>query len=234
MHPAFTQTANLTGVWKPTTAMTEARHAFCMVTLRDGTVLAAGGWNDRTTLATTEMYDPKTETWTRKGDMTGRRALFQMVLLNDGRVLAAGGWDSRVRGPVKSAEIYDPKRGTWAPAAELHTPRYGFKMLTLLDGSVMALGGQAASNEALRSVEIYHPQKKAWTPAAPMAAGRCRFDAIQLGGYGLVLVAGGLQEPTGGPNPFTDKSELYDPVTNSWEPTDGMGVPRGYHRICFT
>ena len=88
------------------------------VALADGRVLIAGGHGIDGTgalepLASAELYDPATGTFTATGSMQVPRVFFSMVLLADGRVLVAGGLTGSFGSTttVGSAELYDPKTG---------------------------------------------------------------------------------------------------------------------------
>ena len=66
----------------------------------DPAVLVAGGAYP----ATSELYDPRNESWTATGDMVEDRFDSAATLLPDGAVLVAG---------AGTAELYDPRSGTW-------------------------------------------------------------------------------------------------------------------------
>ena len=60
--------------------------------LPDGTVLAAGGAPDETTMVTAaELYDPATRSWTTAPQLLEARGGAKAVLLLDGSVLIVGG-----------------------------------------------------------------------------------------------------------------------------------------------
>jgi hypothetical protein len=81
----------------PTGSLNAARGAHTATLLTDGTVLIAGGFNliNPTTpdiLASAEIYNPSTSTFTNTGSLTGTRWQNTATLLNDGSVLIAGGF----------------------------------------------------------------------------------------------------------------------------------------------
>jgi hypothetical protein len=73
--------------------------------LRHGKVLVAGGG-----LASTELYDPSSGTWTATGSMIEARCCHTATRLRDGMVLVVGG--SPGLGTLASAERYDSGSGT--------------------------------------------------------------------------------------------------------------------------
>ncbi|EIE23307.1 galactose oxidase [Coccomyxa subellipsoidea C-169] len=122
------------GTWTSTGPMTTPRGSFQMVGLPNGNVLAAGGSSNSNDingeLASAEIYDVATGTWTATGSMATKRSNFQMVLLADGTVVAAGGI---VQSPTytASSEIYDPASGTWSTTGSLGQARAFFQMVAL-------------------------------------------------------------------------------------------------------
>ena len=103
-----------TGTFTLTGSMTTARMFATASLLPDGRVLVAGGDRDMGPnlgigshpLASAELYDPATGTFTPTTSMTTARAQATATALLDGRVLIAGGTNDS--GGLSSAELYQP------------------------------------------------------------------------------------------------------------------------------
>ena len=82
-----------------------ARHTGTL--LNTGKVLVAGGNNQVDILATAELYDPVSRTFSATGSMTTPRWRHTETLLLNGTVLMTGGVDNNDT-KLASAEIYTP------------------------------------------------------------------------------------------------------------------------------
>lgn len=82
-------------VWRFTDSMLESREQFAHTALKDGRILVTGGYYQEGSgfpvRNTCEIYDPKTESWSRTGSMLIRRRGHTCTLLPDGKVLVTGG-----------------------------------------------------------------------------------------------------------------------------------------------
>jgi hypothetical protein len=154
-----------TGTFGPTGSMTTARAGQTATVLADGRVLIAGGLSaghvvtGKEILASAELYDPETGTFSPTGSMTTARDGQTATVLSDGRVLIAGGLNitETTAGPLASAELYDPKTGSFSPTGSMTTARDGQTATLLSDGRVLIAGGRDLFGNSLSSAELYQP-----------------------------------------------------------------------------
>src|ERR1700737_417633 len=105
-----------------TGSMATARYFHTAAVLADGTVLVVGGYGGGGPLASAEIYDPATRTFSPTGNLAAARYLHTAMVLADGTVLVVGGYG--VGAYLASAEIYDPATRTFSPTGSLATARY--------------------------------------------------------------------------------------------------------------
>jgi glucose/arabinose dehydrogenase/N-acetylneuraminic acid mutarotase len=91
------------------------------------------------TLATTEMYDPATNSWIPKAPMPTGRRTFMVGYLNS-RFQVMGGEATPAGGAFPQNEEYDPVTDTWRSLRDMRTPRHGGAAGTIA-GQVFVAGG---------------------------------------------------------------------------------------------
>jgi hypothetical protein len=226
-----------TNAFSPTSPLAGARGLHTATLLANGRVLITGGgpasWLSVPPgpyLASAELYDPKTGTFSPTGSMTTAREDQTSTLLADGRVLIAGGNGYRSVG-VASAEIYDPKTGKFTATGSMTEAR-GFHTATLLaDGRVLIVGGNSGTwsfnGPSLASAEIYDPKTGKFTATGRMTIGRVWHTATLLSD-GRVLITGGCRDNAGS-FLFLASAEIYDPKTGKFTATGSMADQRLYH-----
>jgi hypothetical protein len=133
--------------------MTRMRHKHEATLLTDGTVLIAGGSDERDgrgAYTSAEIYNPMKGTFTVTGNMNAARYKLQgtSVLLTDGRVLIAGGADR--------AEVFDPATNTFSyTSGSLGTTRLFAAATRLQNGQVLITGGYDDNNAVSSNAWIY-------------------------------------------------------------------------------
>ena len=178
--------------------------------LGNGQAMVAGGRDYANNLiTTTQVFDPRTRTWSTTGAMSTIRIEATSQILQSGKAISIGGANATGT-TLATAEIYDPATGTWSATASMTTARRAAASTVLSDGRVLAAGGYNNTTTPT-SAEIYDPATGQWTTAASMNRTRTRFSLVTLAD-GRALAAGG--------NGTT--AEIYDPATNTWTLTSPM------------
>src|SRR6266568_3445749 len=80
------------GVWAPTGSLATVRQGNSTTLLPNGKVLVTGGYNNVSGyLASSELYDPTSNSWSSAESMGSGRSEHTATLLPNGKVLIAGG-----------------------------------------------------------------------------------------------------------------------------------------------
>jgi hypothetical protein len=218
------------GTWQPAGGLKAPRQSATVTLLRNGKVLAAGGFGN-TVLSSAELFDPATGGWTFTGSMHDVRWVAAATLLANGKVLIAGGSSVASVVGTRGAELYDPTNGSWVVTGSLTNERCAFTLTLLPNGKVLAAGG-FGTNGAVATAELYDPTTGAWTPTGSLQTPRGSHTATLLPN-GKVLVAGGTDffgTASSTPiDPTRASAEIYDPATGIWVPTGSMSLPRSIH-----
>ncbi len=199
------------GKFTATGSMAETRQ-FCglanhPVTLKNGKVLIAGGYNGQV-LSTAELYDQSSGTFSQTGSMSAERWCPTVTLLTDGKVLVAGGY-SQTGGYQNTAELYDPSRGTFSATGNMTTARDSAMATLLSNGKVLLVGG-ADPNE-LKSAEIYDPSTGKFKATGSLPAPlEWPYTGLALLKNGEVLVTGFSQGSA---------AQLYNPKSGKFTST---------------
>ena len=237
---ATTPTAELydasTNSWRTLAPAANSRSQHTATLLPDGRVLVVGGIAVATpgapaqSVATAEIYDPATNSWSPAGSLTLGRSGHTATLLPDGRVLVVGGESRNASGATDltaSTEIFDPATNSWSATGPLTAARQGHTATLLANGQVMVVGGQTdlsrgdnlifvgvglAAVAPSSSAELFDPATNSWKPIAPLATERAGHTTTLLPG-GQVLVVGGVGRD--GSTPLAT-SERYDPAADRW------------------
>jgi hypothetical protein len=208
-HPSLGQN------WTATGSLVTAREGDTATLLSNGKVLIAGGDTGgpaATALATAELYDPASGTWTATGSLATARGAHTATLLPNGKVLVAGGNDQN-NNYFTSAELYDPASGTWSAAGSLNTRRGSHTATLLSNGKVLVAAGYNNTG-VIAGAELFDPASGpngTWTATGSLNTAR-KIHTATLLTNGKVLVVGGIDST--GVNP-TASAELFDPASGA-------------------
>ncbi|NOJ91413.1 hypothetical protein HMI51_00395 [Corallococcus coralloides] len=198
-----------TDFWTSAGMLANARFGHTATLLANGKVLVVGGQDVDPVLgypvpmATAELYDPATHSWSAAGSMASARAFHAVAALSTGPVLVAGGHDGT--GYTATAEWYDPVTNSWSVTGAMGTPRDGHALHLLSTGKVLALGGFDGA-ALTRVTELYDPATGTWAVSGAMSTPRYNQATTALA-TGDILVAGGYLSPSA----LNTTVELYRP-----------------------
>ncbi len=198
--------------------------------LADGRVLIAGGFSwspgaEAVPLASAELYNPATRTFSATGPMSVPRAGHTATLLADGRVLIAGGRNGEQA--LGTAEIYNPSTASFGPAFAMIAARSAHSATLLPNNAVLVAGGLDNVWLPLSTTEIFSVTSGTFAAADNMVSMRQGHAAVRLASGTVLFVGGGDLGPSAA-------AELYDPATGRFAPTGGLSMPRDRGAFALT
>lgn len=218
----------------PGPPMTVKRWSHTATTLADGRVLVTGGRTGSTAangvvLATAEIYDPATNTWTETASpMNVARRSHTATLMQDGRVLVAGGGNGVVTttsAAIQSAEIFDPAAGTFTLIGDMITKRSAHSATLMAGGTILITGGSAGNGTLFptTAAEIFNPVGNTFTSVGPMNFPHLAQNPGQLRDGRLIQPSSYYNNThTSAGGVITAESEIYNPATQLFTPIEPM------------
>lgn len=231
-----------TNTFAAAASMRAPRMAHTATLLSSGKVLVTGGiisLADVTTAVTTslntsEIYDPATNTWSPGPNMTRPRATHGGIRIDKDRILVCGGitWRNfiffRIPSITNTAEVYDERTNRFSSVGSMPTARALFGLAQFASGKVIAAAGISgdivAGGTPTAACALFDPTTNGWTAAAPVAGARAMPAGVLLRD-GRYAVFGGGNGNLFAPGPV-DTCEAYDPVTNKWTALAKMSITR--------
>ncbi len=148
----------------PSMQSPRAIHDPNQIELNDGRLLVSGGIDvpsllgamNSAPVATAEVFDPSTNSWTLV-PMAQARVAHAAVLLDDGRAVVLGGAQGTLQTLSSTAgtEIFDPTTNTWSAGPTLQQARAAAAGVVMANGAVYLLGGQGGpTNTTLVTIEL--------------------------------------------------------------------------------
>lgn len=210
--------------------LTEGRSHHTSTLLPDGRVVVIGGESATgEPLASVEVFDVATETWSALPALPDGRANHTTTALPGGELLIVGGARSNANGSPSpddvrdTAILYDPSGAGVVTEIALGAPRGGHHALPLPDGDILVVGGSNDTpgsactsvpdchyGKALATSERFDVEARTFSAAGSMAGPRMLFGAVTLRD-GSPLVVGGATDTTS-----LARVERFDPSLMSF------------------
>jgi hypothetical protein len=173
-----------------------------------------GGFSDGGLTNTTRIYCTCTDTWSTGAPCPASLSAYA-VGIYDGVIFLAGGFDGA--SAVNTLYEYMPPN-LWSTRAPMPTAVHsaGFGVI---NAKLYVASGNDGNGE-VSTLYIYDMPSDTWTTGAPVP--------VPVTGPGSAVLNGKLYL-FGGGSPFpmsTAVTQVYDPVTNSWNLCPNMNVPR--------
>ena len=177
--------------WQEGTPMPTARGALTADFI-NGVLYAVGGvggvGSSRTPVATNEVYDPMSNSWSETTPMPTARH-HHVSAVSNGQLYIIGG---RILGDGVKSEInealtnlndnekFDPINKTWSIREQMPTKRSGVAAeVSPLSGNIYVFGGQSLTG-AYKITEIYDTKANKWTSGPDMPTPRLGLEAIAI------------------------------------------------------
>jgi hypothetical protein len=209
-----------TKAFAATGPMAAARTSHQALSLKDGRVLVVGGRNSNSTsadaLASTEIYDPTTETFAPARPMTTARSFPAVSALPDGKVLVVGGFATA---QLATAEIFDPATGFFAKTGSMTSARAGHTTTLTMAGTVLVAGGYDGKANS-STAEIFNPATGSFSAPISLVSGPRTGPSAALLPDGSILLAAGFNGVS------LSTSELWKPATGLFEAAADLAEAR--------
>ena len=174
--------------------------------------------------------------------LAGPRCRADPSLAFCGKVLLVGSSTEAPPSPqndAHAADLFDPRDGQWTRAAntlhiranpgavQIDGPACTSDPTRGACGKVLVVGGNAG--ETPDTAELYDPARNSWTPAHPLLFFHYLwFSTVLLHGPRCGSLCGKVLVAAGGGGQGA-KSEIYDPMTDTWTATGSLVTPRVEH-----
>ncbi len=222
----------LTNEWTSVMPMPTSRSGSAIAVYQNK-IYVIGGTVGNGYVGNNEVYDPATNMWETKASMPTPRADLSASVVND-KIYLIGGKRYSNTAPFFNEtninEVYDPTNDTWSTKTVIPTPVQGYAS-AVVNGKIYVMGGSLESLSLEKTLisaadQVYDPQNDSWSSTAKLPA---------VDSYGAAGATEGVMAPQriyciGGysDGEFTAKTQMYNPVNNSWSIVDPMPTPRAY------
>ncbi len=182
----------ITGQWSQKAPMSKPRKNFA-ADLLHGKIYAFGGseyytQNNQDELASVEVYDPETDTWTFAAEMPEPRASHAVAVLNaKAYILGGSDWVDGSYKNIAEIDVYDPNLDSWERLNAKINTRF-LLAASASSGKIYAIGG-AGFEGSSQLVEEFNPANNEIREVTSMPTGRSSMSAVNY--HNAVYVIGG-------------------------------------------
>jgi large repetitive protein len=165
------------------------------------------------------VYDPSTDSWSKKAPMPLRVNRVQAVMVA-GKIYMIGGM-IRYKAPTiesNKVQIYDPATDSWSEGAPMPRPRSAGG-IAVHKGRIYYAGGISKST-SVKWLDVYNPATDTWRSLPDMPVARDHFHATVVGGS--LYAIGGRQHGTG---KLVKRNDRFNISAGSWRKKSLARVP---------
>ena len=173
-------------------------------------------------LPNTEIVRAAEDSWVSKAPMHEARSGLGVAVVND-KIYAIGG--SGKGGFCAFNEEYDPETDTWTFKASMPTPRSLFGIAVYQD-KIYCIGGYTIEGAGTDVNEVYDPATDSWETKASMPSARLGLQANIVNSK--IYLIGGYEWSNGTSVGVSSRTEVYDPVTDTWTSKASIPTPVSY------
>ena len=201
--------------WTTKTPMPTPRGQAATVVGGDGKIYVIGGLNETFPFNTTEVYDPSTNSWTKRAPIINN-GLFGAAAVKgvDGLIYVIGGSE------LDSVYAYNSTSDTWTEKASIPTGVWTPGAVTGNDGRIYVIGGEEEGGVESKRLQIYNVTSDTWTTGPSMPTARSELRVVK-DSNGFIYAIGGYDG-----SHATDVVEVYDPYSNTWSTRKPMPQAR--------
>ncbi|NQU49001.1 MAG: hypothetical protein HQ519_10175 [Planctomycetes bacterium] len=242
-----------TDSWTNGAPMSQFRAGCTANVLPDGRVLVAGGTKGganrelysvddimTTSLRTTEIYDPVSDTWSAGPSMSMPKAGGVSIALDNDEIMIAGGitytsiFGIKIPDFANDVQFYNPSTNSFRNK-NMNEKRALFGITKMNNGKVLLSGGAGGDIFSIGPIvkqEVYNPATNSFSGAPPLTRAVAFSTTVALAD-GRAMVVGGARGDLDDPIPV-ENVWIYDPFANTTTEVASMNATHGGHVAVYT